>query len=79
MSVNDRRKARSIKGLSLIAKDSETSTSAYETDNFIWHMLRMIHTELLETEHDDIADDYDMICLLGINSLTTFMKPQTKQ
>ena len=31
ISVNDRRKAGSIKGVSLLAKDSETHSSAYET------------------------------------------------
>ena len=60
ISVNDRRKARSIKGVSLLAKDSETHSSTYETENFAWHMLRLIQTNLLEIEHDDIKEDYDM-------------------
>ena len=60
ISVNDRRKARSIKGVSLLAKDSETHSSTYETENFAWHLLRMIPTNLLEIEHDDITEDYDM-------------------
>ena len=60
ISVNDRRKARSIKGVSLLAKDSETHSSTYETENFAWHLLRVIPTNLLEIEHDDITEDYDM-------------------
>ena len=60
ISVNDRWKARSIKGLSLLPDDSVTHSASHETENFAWHMLRMIPTDLLEIEHDDITDDYDM-------------------
>ena len=60
ISVNDRRKTRSIKGVSLLPKYSETHSSTYEIKTFAWHMLRMIPTNLLEIEHDDITEDYDM-------------------
>ena len=60
ISVNERRKARSIKGISLMAKDSEVHSSTYETENFTWHMLRMIPTDLFVMEHDDITENYDM-------------------
>ena len=60
ISVNDRRKARSIKGVSLLGKESETHSSTYETKNFAWHMLRMIAAYLLEIEHDDITVDYEL-------------------
>ena len=38
ISVNERRKARSIKGLSLMAKDSEVHSSTYETENFFFFL-----------------------------------------
>ena len=60
ISVNERRKARRIKGLSLMAKDSEVHSSTYETENFTWHLLRMIPTDLFVMEHDDITENYDM-------------------
>ena len=39
---------------------SETRSSSYETESCTWHILQMIATYLLEIEHDDIMEEFDM-------------------
>ena len=59
LSIHDRRQARLLTNIQEKDETLRKTISHYETENFIWHLLRMFPTQLLVFENDAVGNDVD--------------------